>query len=86
MIWFAPLLSCLSLLFSIASKAMQSGRVIHKYLLTNDRVGCPNRELFEEAPVVDLEQWRNVRSLAARKWVVSVLTPSTCFSNATCGC
>lgn len=35
--------------------------------MANDRVRCPNRELVEQAPVVDLEQWRNVRSLAAAR-------------------
>ena len=76
MIWFAPLLSCLSLLFSIASKAKQPGRVIHKYLLANDRVGCPNRELVEGGFWSSALTVRRVVVEASRSYPTNVPSPN----------
>src|SRR5215472_2055365 len=49
------------------SEAVETGWIVYKYLLPNGRVRRPDRESIEEEPIVDLEQRRNVGSLAARR-------------------
>src|SRR5262245_61315452 len=53
--------------YSVHSKLVKSSRIVDQDLLACRGIGCPDSQLIQEAPVVDLEQGSNLRRLVARR-------------------
>src|SRR5688572_5357253 len=47
------------------SKPVQASRIVHEDLLSDQRIGCPYRQLIQQTAVVDLMERRDVGWLAA---------------------